>query len=220
MVRDVPQSRSVEARDVPRRGSYTGAVSSFVEQYGLWVVFGVVFLEVAGLPFVPGETVLIAAAVLASQGHGSIVATIAAAVAAAFLGAGAGYAVGRWRGRKLLSLWPWLDRATNQGIERSEAFFDRHGSKAVFLGRFVPILRATLGWMAGVGRMPLVRFLGWDLAGALAWGLLVGLAAYYLGAAVVDAVERDAAIGTGIIAALVVVFVVFHYVQRRFERRL
>jgi membrane protein DedA with SNARE-associated domain len=195
-------------------------VSSFVSHYGLWVVFGVVFLEVAGLPFIPGETVLIAAAVLASQGHGSIVATIAAAVAAAFLGAATGYAIGRWRGRELLSLWPWLGRVTHEGIERSQALFDRHGSKAVFLGRFVPILRATLGWMAGVSRMPLLRFLAWDLAGALAWGLLIGLAAYYLGAAVVKAVERDAAIGTGIIAALVVVYVVFHYARRRFERRL
>jgi len=195
-------------------------VSGFVSHWGLWVVFGVVFLESAGLPFVPGETVLIAAAVLASQGHGSIVATIAATVAAAFLGAATGYAIGRWRGRELLSLWPRFERASRQGIERSEAFFHRHGSKAVFLGRFVPILRATLGWMAGVSRMPLLRFLAWDLAGALAWGLLIGLAAYYLGAAVVKAVERDAAIGAGIIAALVVVYAVFHYLRRRFEQRL
>lgn len=195
-------------------------MSGFVSHWGLWVVFGVVFLECAGLPFIPGETALIAAAVLASQGHGSIVSTIAAAVGAAFLGTAAAYVIGRVRGRKLLSVWPWLDRVTRQGVERSDAFFHRHGSKAVFLGRFVPILRATLGWMAGVGRMPVWRFLAWDAAGALAWALLIGLLAYYLGAAVVNAVERDAAIGTGIIAALVVVFVVFHYLRRRFEQRL
>jgi membrane protein DedA with SNARE-associated domain len=69
-------------------------VTHFVENYGLWVVFVVVLLEVAGLPFIPGETALIAAAVLASQGHGSIVWTIALAIVAAILGAGVSYAAG------------------------------------------------------------------------------------------------------------------------------
>ena len=195
-------------------------MSGFVSHWGLWVVFGVVFLESAGLPFIPGETALIAAAVLASQGHGSIVATIASAVAAAFLGAAFGYVVGRWRGRELLSLWPWLDRVTQRGVERSDAFFHRHGSKAVFLGRFLPILRATLGWMAGVGRMRLWPFLAWDAAGALAWALLIGLLAYYLGAAVVDAIQRDVFIGTGVVAAIAVVLVLVHFARRRFEQRL
>jgi membrane-associated protein len=193
-------------------------VSGFVSHWGLWVVFAVVFLEVAGLPFIPGETALIAASVLASQGHGSITATIGVAIAAAFLGAATGYAIGRWRGRELMSSWPWLDRATGKGVERSDAFFHRHGSKAVFLGRFLPIIRSTLGWMAGVGRMQLRRFMLWNIAGAVAWGLLIGLVAYYLGAAVVNAVQRDALIGTGVVAALVVVFVVFHLARRRFER--
>jgi membrane protein DedA with SNARE-associated domain len=195
-------------------------VSSFVAHWGLWVVFGVIFLECAGLPFIPGETVLIAAAVLASQGHGSITATIAVAVFAAFVGAATGYVIGRWRGRELLSLWPWLDRVTGHGVERSDAFFHRHGSKSVFLGRFVPILRATLGWMAGVGKMHVWRFMVWNLAGALVWGLAVGIAAYYLGAAVVDAVQRDAAIGVAVIVALAVVYLAFHLVRRRLERKL
>jgi membrane protein DedA with SNARE-associated domain len=194
------------------------AVSSFISSWGDWVVFGVVFLEVVGLPFIPGETALIAAAVLASQGHGSIVTIVALAVAAAFLGAATGYLIGRWRGRELLSFWPWLDRVTGRGVERSDAFFHRHGSKAVFLGRFLPIIRSTLGWMAGIGRMPVRRFMAWNIAGALVWGLLIGLVAYYLGAAVVDAVQRDALIGTGVVVALVVVFVVFHFARRRFER--
>lgn len=193
-------------------------MTHFVEHYGLWVVFGVVFLEVAGLPFVPGETALIAAAALASQGHGSIVWTVALAVAAAVLGALFGYTLGRWRGRELLGRWAWFERATRRGVERSEHFFHGHGSKAVFLGRFVPVLRATLGWMAGVGRMPLLRFLVWNVAGAVVWGCAVGLAAYYLGAAVVRTVERDAGIGAGVIAAIVVGVVGLHLLRRRFER--
>jgi membrane-associated protein len=194
-------------------------VSSFVEHWGLWVVFGVVFLEVAGLPFIPGETALIAASVLASQGHGSITATIGVAIAAAFLGATTGYVIGRWRGRELLSVWPWLDRATGEGVERADAFFHRHGSKAVFLGRFLPIIRSTLGWMAGVGRMPVLRFMLWNIAGAIAWGLAVGLAAYYLGAAVVDAIQRDALIGVGVLLLLALAFLGLHLLKRRYESK-
>src|SRR5207302_10909164 len=139
------------------------------------------------------------AAALASQGHGNIAWTIALAIAAAIVGAGVAYGVGRWRGRELLALWPWFERVSKPGIDRSDEFFRRHGSKAVFLGRFVPVVRATLGWMAGIGRMPWPRFLVWNIAGAVAWGCAIGLAAYYLGAAVVKTVERHAGIGAAVI---------------------
>lgn len=169
---------------------YDGPVTHFVEQYGLWVVFVVVFLEVAGLPFIPGETALIAAAVVASQGHGSIVGAIACAIGAAVLGAAVGYAIGRRFGRDLLGVWPWLERVTRPGVERSERFFERHGSKAVFLGRFLPVLRATLGWMAGVGRMRIARFAFWNVVGAVVWGCGIGLLAYYGGRAAAAAVQH------------------------------
>jgi membrane-associated protein len=192
-------------------------LTHFVAHYGLWVVFVVVFLEVAGLPFIPGETALITAGALASQGHGSIVAIIGVAIAAAVLGALLGYAVGlRW-GRELLGRWAWFERVTKKGVERSQEFFDRHGSKAVFLGRFVPVVRATLGWMAGIGAMRLRSFLLWNIAGAVAWGLLIGLLAYYLGQAVVDAIERDLGIGIAIIAAIALVLVGIHVWRRRME---
>ncbi len=193
-------------------------MTHFVSHYGLWVVFGVVFLEVAGLPFIPGETALIAAAALASQGHGSIGWTIALSVVAAVVGAATGYGLGRARGREILAAWPWFERVTRPGVERSDEFFARHGSKAVFLGRFVPVLRATLGWMAGVGRMPWPRFMAWNVAGAVVWGCGIGLAAYYAGAAIVNTVQRDAAIGVGVIAAILLVLVGLHFLRRRMER--
>jgi membrane-associated protein len=193
-------------------------VTHFVEHYGLWVVFGVVFLEVVGLPFIPGETALIAAAALASQGHGSIRWIIAVAIAAAVLGAAVAYAVGFRYGRALLGLWPWFERVTRPGVHRSDEFFDRHGSKAVFLGRFLPVVRATIGWLAGVGRMRFASFLFWNVAGALAWGFGVGLGAYYLGSAVIDTVERDAGIGVAVIVVIVVAFLALHLRRRRTQR--
>jgi membrane protein DedA with SNARE-associated domain len=192
-------------------------LTHFVAHYGLWVVFAVVFLEVAGLPFVPGETALIAAGALASQGHGSIVAIVALAIAAAVTGALVGYVVGRRWGRELLTRWSWFERMTHKGVERSQEFFHRHGSKAVFLGRFVPVLRSTLGWMAGVGRMRFVSFLLWNVAGAVAWGCLIGLLAYYLGQAVVDAIERDLGIGIAVIAGIVLLLAGIHLLRRRSE---
>jgi membrane protein DedA with SNARE-associated domain len=193
-------------------------MTHFVEHYGLWVVFSIVILEVGGLPFVPGETALIAAAVLASQGHGSIVWTIVVAIAAAVLGAGAGYVVGRRWGRDLLSLWPWLERVSRPAVRRSETFFDRHGSKAVFIGRFLPLLRATLGWMAGVAAMSWQRFAVWNVLGAIAWGVAVGLAAYYAGAAVIDTIQHDATIGIAILVILAVALAGVHVVRGRLER--
>jgi membrane protein DedA with SNARE-associated domain len=192
-------------------------VTHFVSHYGLWVVFTVVFLEAAGLPFIPGETALIAAGALASQGHGNIVAIISVAVAAAVAGALFGYAVGRIWGRELLVRWPWFERVSHRGVERSQEFFERHGSKAVFLGRFVPVLRATLGWMAGIGRMRLGNFMVWNVAGAVVWACLIGLAAYYLGAAVVDAVQRDLGIGLAVIAGILLLLLGIHLVRRRLE---
>lgn len=191
-------------------------MTHFVEHYGLWVVFGVVFLELAGLPFIPGETALIAAAALASQGHGSIVAIVVLAVVAAVLGGATGYAIGHRWGRGLLGRWPWFERVSGRGIDRSEEFFEAHGSKAVFLGRFVPVLRGTLGWMAGVGRMRFGTFLLWNLVGSVVWGCAVGLAAYYVGAALIKAIERDVGIGVGVLAGLLLVLAGLHLLRRRF----
>jgi membrane-associated protein len=193
-------------------------VTHFVSEYGLWVVFVVVFLEVAGLPFIPGETALITAAALASQGHGSIAAIIALAIAAAVLGAVLAYFIGRRWGRELLTRWTWFERISHKGVEKSQEFFDRHGSKAVFLGRFVPVLRATLGWMAGIGRMRFASFLLWNVLGAVAWGCLIGLLSYYLGQAVIDAVEKDLGIGIAAIAGIALLLAGLHVLRKRLER--
>ena len=176
-------------------------MTHFVENYGLWVVFVVVLIEVAGLPFIPGETALVAAAVLASQGHGSIVWTIALAVLAAVLGAAIGYGIGRRWGRRVVTWWPWFERVSRPGLERSEEFFRRHGAKAVVLGRFVPVVRATLGWMAGVGQMSVPRFLAANVLGGVVWAVAIGLIAYYVGGAVI----RDGTYAIGGAAAVLLV---------------
>jgi membrane protein DedA with SNARE-associated domain len=137
-------------------------------------------VESAGFP-VPGETSLIAAAVLASQGHLSLPLVIASAAAAAIVGDNVGYVIGRRGGRWLLTRPGRWQRSRARLLERGEVFYVRHGPAAVFLGRWVPWLRVTAAWLAGANRMPWPRFLFWNALGGVAWATSIGVAAYVLG---------------------------------------
>ena len=134
------------------------------------------------------------------------------------LGALASYVAGRRWGRELLQRSSWLERHTHKMVERGQEFFGKHGSKAVFLGRFVPVVRALLGWMAGLGEMGFARFMLWNVLGAAAWSSLIGLLAYYLGQTVIDAAEKDLGIGVGAIAGIVLIVVLHHWWRRRREQ--
>jgi membrane protein DedA with SNARE-associated domain len=178
-------------------------VTHTLGQYGLILLFLLVAVESFGVPL-PGETALVAAGVLASQGHFSIVAVVAVAAAAAIVGDNAGYWVGRTGGRKLIERVPLVERYARRVLPPAERFFERHGGKTVFFGRFVSLLRVTAAWLAGVGRMPWWRFLAWNAAGAIVWACGVGLIAYYAGRAAADAISRYGVYaGIGIAAALV-----------------
>src|SRR3954470_16260717 len=133
-----------------------------------------------GIP-VPAETVLIAAALLAHRGHMDIGTVIAVAAAAAIIGDNVGFAIGRRYGRRLLLSPGPLERHRRRVIEIGEPFFDRHGPKAVFLGRWVTGLRITSAWLAGVNRMAWPTFLFWNALGGIFWAAAVALVAYYVG---------------------------------------
>jgi membrane-associated protein len=181
-------------------------VAHFVSQYGIGVVVVLVFLEAAGGAIVPGETAFIVASALAADGHGDIVRIVVATAASAIVGTVAAYAFGRLRGHTLVSARPWF--------QRSEAYFRAHGSAALFFGRFVPVLRTTLGWMAGISGIGMARFLLWSVLGCVTWACAVGVAAYYLG----EAVLREAAVGIGVVAAIVAALAGMRLLRRRPER--
>jgi membrane protein DedA with SNARE-associated domain len=190
-------------------------VTHFIEDYGLWFLFGIVCLESAGL-WLPGETALIAAAVLAGKGHLSIAGVIAVAAVAAIIGDNIGYWLGRKVARPLINRWERLRRYADRVLPPAERFFQRHGGKAVFLARFFGGLRVTGAWMAGITRMQWWRFLFWNAAGGLVWAFGVGLLAYYAGKAAADALARYgvyAAIAGGI--GVVILIAVLHLWRRR-----
>lgn len=185
------------------------------QQYALVLLFLLIGIESAGVPL-PGETALVASAVLASQGKLNIVAVIAVASAAAILGDNGGYWIGRKGGRKLLLRWRLVNRHAQKVLPRAERMFARHGGKTVFFGRFIAVLRITAAWMAGVSHMPWGRFLVFNAAGGILWATLVGLLAYYLGHAAGDAVQTYGFVAFGAIGlAFGLVYVGIRWWERR-----
>src|SRR5512133_199652 len=170
-------------REHARSGVVIAPLATFLDvaqNIGLPVVFLLVAIETMGIP-VPGETALITAGIVASRGHLSIEAVIAVAAAAAILGDNVGFAIGRKLGRRALTApGPFLHHR-RRVIAVGEPFFDRHGPKAVFLGRWVTGLRITAAWMAGVTRMSWPTFLFWNALGGIAWATSIGLLAYFVG---------------------------------------
>lgn len=187
------------------------AVPSTVGYAGVALLVGV---ESAGVP-VPGETSLIAAAVLASQGHLSLPIVIGVAAGAAIVGDNVGYVIGRRGGRWLLTRHGRWEGSRARVLERGELFFLRHGGTAVFFGRWIPWLRFTAAWLAGANRMHWPRFLFWNAFGAVTWATSVGLAGYFLGRAAAPVLG---AVGLAVLALLVVGGLVVLF-ARRLRRR-
>ena len=183
-------------------------MTSFFTQHGLPLLFAAVGIESIGVP-VPGETALIAFGVLASQGHYSIALVIAVAAAAAIIGDNLGFwLIGRKGGRALIARFAWVERRAQRVVPRAEALIDRYGGRAVFLGRFVSLLRETIAWVAGLAGMSWPRFLFWNAAGGIVWATGVGLLAYYGGKALADTVSRYGLYTAVVVAvAAIVVFV-------------
>jgi membrane protein DedA with SNARE-associated domain len=168
------------------------SITSFIDAHSSWallLMFVLLAAESFGLPL-PGETALIACAVLASQGSLSIVAVLVVAIAAAIIGDNLGYWVARKGGRSFLLRYRLTRRYAEEYLPRGERFFARHGGKAVFFGRFVAVLRVTAAWTAGLARMHWLRFLAWNAAGGIVWATLVGVVAYSLGDAAAKAIGR------------------------------
>jgi membrane protein DedA with SNARE-associated domain len=183
-----------------------------VSHVGLPLLFALIAVESMGVPL-PGETALFAASILASDGKFSIAAVIVIAASAAIIGDNFGYLIGRKAGRRLLEAPGPFERHRRAVIAYGQPFFDRHGPKAVFLGRFVSGLRITAAWLAGVNRMPWKSFLFWNATGGIVWATAVGLLAYAFGHAAERAIETAGLVG--LIAAVLLGVAVWIYVRRR-----
>jgi membrane protein DedA with SNARE-associated domain len=194
------------------------SITSFFDAHNDWalpLLFALVALESFGLP-VPGETALIACSVIASQGDLSIVAVIVVAATAAIIGDNLGYLAARKGGRALLNRYRLTRGIAERYLPRGERFFAKHGGKAVFLGRFVAVLRVTAAWCAGLARMNWWSFLGWNAAGGIVWATLVGVLAYFLGEAFAKLIGPIGLLAAG---GVVLLTAAGFFIARRLERR-
>ncbi|MGW1158704.1 DedA family protein [Streptomyces sp. NPDC002513] len=139
-----------------------------LDHWGYPAVAVLVFAEDFGVP-VPGETILIVAAVYAGAGRLNLVLVAVLAFLAAVLGDNVGYAIGRFGGHGAVERYGRYVLLTPARVARAEAFFARHGGKIVFVARFIEGLRQANGIIAGLARMPWRRFLLFNALGAALW---------------------------------------------------
>jgi membrane-associated protein len=149
------------------------SILSVAHNLGYPTLVLLIMFESSGVPL-PGETALITAAVLASQHQLHIALVIALAAAAAITGDNVGYLIGRKGGRWLLRRPGPYAHHRARVLEIGEPFFARHGSKAVFLGRWILGLRTWASWLAGASRMPWRSFSRWNAAGGISWATTIG----------------------------------------------
>ena len=156
----------------------------FVRDYGTWVyaiLFTIVFAETGFVvtPFLPGDSLLFAAGALCATGDLSMTAMLALLVLAAFAGNAVNYSVGRFIGPRVFQS---SHRLLNKGyLDRAHAFFEQYGGKAVILGRFVPIVRTFVPFVAGAAQMTTAAFVLYNAVGAVAWVTLCLGAGWFFG---------------------------------------
>ena len=150
----------------------------FVAQYGPWVyaiLFSIIFVETGVViwPFLPGDSLLFAAGALCAAGTLSLPVTAALLVAAAFLGDAVNYSIGRYVGPRVFAAEGadgFSHRLLNRGhLQRAHAFFEKYGGKAIILGRFVPIVRTFVPFVAGAASMTRRTFVLYNIVGAVLW---------------------------------------------------
>jgi membrane protein DedA with SNARE-associated domain len=184
------------------------SVEALFHEYGYAAIFFCLLLESIGFPL-PGESLLVAAAVYAATTHRfNIFAVVPLAAAGAIGGDQIGYWIGRALGAPLLEGWGRRVGLSQERLDLGRFLFLRYGGRVVFLGRFVAFLRTFAALLAGANRMTWPRFLLWNALGGIAWTCLYGFGAYLLG----DAARRVtgpvgialAAVGTAALAGAVV----------------
>ncbi len=163
-------------------------LATALEVLGPWtyvLLVAIVFLE-TGLvvtPFLPGDSLLFAAGTFAALGHMNIALLFVLLAAAAIVGDTVNYWLGHRFGLRLFYTQnPWLKKVLKEEyLHRTQAFYDKHGGFAVVLGRFVPIVRTFVPFVAGIGAMHYGRFIHYNVVGALAWVGIFLFLGYFFG---------------------------------------
>jgi len=195
-------------------------VRPVLEHWGYLGVGGMLSLEDFGVP-VPGEIMLIAAAIFAGAGQMNIAVVFLVAVLAAVIGDNIGFIVGHFGGRPLAERFGRYVFLTPERLDRTENYFNRHGGKIVTVARFIDGLRQINGLLAGIGGMGWLKFLGYNALGAVLWVGTWCALGYLAGENIVDIYDTFERYKWYVIGALAVVvaIVIAHRVRRRRAER-
>jgi membrane-associated protein len=200
-------------------GLATGRYSldDIVRWGGYLVLTAIVFTETGLLIgfFLPGDSLLITAGLVAATGHLNIWWLNALLILAAIVGDSVGYAIGRRAGPRLFTR-PQSLLFNPRHVDRTRAFYERHGAKTIVIARFVPIVRTFAPVVAGVGQMEYRRFLFYNVAGGAGWVTSMTWAGYLLGQAVPNIGDHvHVVVAIVILLSLVPIFVELIRERRR-----
>lgn len=193
-------------------------IPQLVKTAGYIGLFGIVFAE-TGLFFgffLPGDSLLFTAGILASQGYLNIGVTCLLLFIAALCGDNVGYLIGKHAGPKLFTR-PKSLLFNPEHLKRSHEFFERHGGKAVIIARFVPVVRTFSPVVSGLARMRYAKFIAFSVVGALLWAVGLTLLGYWLGTTVPN-VEKYIAPGIIVIILLSISPGIYHVLKDKKSR--
>jgi len=157
-------------------------LDTIISQYGAWtygILFLVIFVEtgLVIMPFLPGDSLLFAAGTFAALGSLNVWFLAGLLMVAAILGDTVNYSIGHYLGDRAYNI-KWIKK---EYLDKTHAFFEKHGGKAIFLARFVPIVRTFAPFVAGIGKMTYGYFITYNFIGGITWVALFTFAGYFFG---------------------------------------
>jgi membrane-associated protein len=157
-------------------------LAQIITQYGAWtygILFVVIFVEtgLVVMPFLPGDSLLFAAGTFAALGSLNLWSLLGLLMFAAVLGDTVNYSIGHYLGERAYNI-KWIKK---EYLEKTHAFFEKHGGIAIFLARFVPIVRTFAPFVAGIGKMSYGYFITYNFVGGITWVALFTFAGYFFG---------------------------------------
>lgn len=190
-------------------------------QYGMWIyaiLFLIIFCEtgLVATPFLPGDSLLFAAGGIAAVGGMNIHITVLILLVAAILGDAVNFMIGKYFGAKLFSN-PDSKIFRRAYLEKTHAFYEKHGGKTIIIARFVPIVRTFAPFVAGMGDMHYGRFIRYNIIGALAWVLLFSYLGYFF--ANIPLVKNNLGLVLGAIIVISILPAVIEIVRAKYAAK-
>ncbi|MFV0305279.1 MAG: DedA family protein [Moheibacter sp.] len=196
-------------------------LAQFIRDYGTWIyaiLFLIIFVEtgLVIMPFLPGDSLLFAAGMLAAQGTGlNVWIVIGLLLIAAVAGDSLNYYIGKQFGNKALKVKIFGRNFVKQEhIDKTHEFYEKYGSKTIVITRFVPFVRTLAPFVAGVGRMNYTTFITYNIVGAILWVVGVTLIGYFLGN--IPIVKENFSKVVLLIIFISVLPIIYEFIKERF----